>query len=149
MQQGHEFFAGDGFLFQQEVSQNIQLVAVFAQDLASLLVSFLNNAQHLGVNAAGGFLATGQGRVAAEVLVIYYLGRHHVELFRHAEAGDHATSDASSLLDIVSRAAGDAAEDELFGAAAASDGDNFVKNLNSIKIKIVKKSRNSDVIQYL
>ena len=60
-------------------------------------------------------------------MVSYYLGRHHVELFRHAAAGDHATSDASSLLDIVRRAAGDAAEDELFGAAAAGDGDNFVK----------------------
>ena len=72
---------------------------------------------------------TGEGRVAAEVLVVHGFERYHVEILAHAVAGQHGAGKLRGLLDIVRGAGGDGAEHDLLRGAAAGESGNLVLQL--------------------
>ncbi len=63
IQNSHEFLAGDGFLFIEEVGQLIQLFAVVGQDLDGFLVLGLDEGDDLLVDLALGLGRAGKGGI--------------------------------------------------------------------------------------
>ena len=63
--------------------------AVLGQDADGLFVLGLDQIYHLLIDLALGLGTAGQRGIAAQILVVHGLQRHHVKFIAHAVAGQH------------------------------------------------------------
>src|SRR5699024_5669891 len=80
----HEFLAGDGFLFVEELGELMQAGHVFAQEVLRLFVLPAHELDDPAVDLRRGLRRAGEGRVPAEVEVALRLQGDHAELLAHA-----------------------------------------------------------------
>ena len=100
----------------------VELLAVLDQDVLGLLVRGLDDAADLVVDLARdlvGVVGLGRELAAQERLPVVVAEHARAELLAHAEAHDHLLGRRGDLLEVVGRAGGDLAEDDLLGGAAA------------------------------
>ena len=88
----------------------------------------LDQIYHLLIDLALGLGTAGQRGIAAQILVVHGLQRHHVKFIAHAVAGQHGAGKFGGLLDIVRLAGGDRIEGYLLGGAAAGQGSDLVSS---------------------
>ena len=89
----------------------------------------LDQLHHLLVDLALGLGRAGQRGVAAQILVVHGLQRHHVKVLAHAVAGEHGAGKLGGLLDIVGGTGGDGSEHHFLGGASAGEGGDLVFQL--------------------
>src|SRR5690606_2385470 len=111
---------------EQRLRERVQRVAVLLEQALRLLVAFADDPSDLLVHGGGRRLTVGPRRVGvhrAEERVLPRGELHHAEAVAHAPAGDHVAHELGGLLDVVLRAGGARAEDDLFRRTAAQDAD--------------------------
>ena len=99
--------------------QLIHNLSVFFQKLFRLLIAFMQQLHHFGINIRRRHVGTGQGGPAVQILALHRGKSHQTELFAHTETGNHIPGNARSLLNIVGRACGNSVKNNLLRRPAA------------------------------
>src|SRR5215210_3574807 len=112
---------------QQRLGERLELLAVFGQEPAGLVMALVDDPEHLGVHGAGGLLA--EGLITAvtarytKVSVLAWGEFDRPELLAHSPARDHPASEVGGLLDVVLGPGGLGAVDDLLRAAPSQHAD--------------------------
>src|SRR4051794_36660866 len=118
--QGRELLLLDRLALDEDLGDRAQLLAVLGEQVLGALVRGLDDAADLVVGRGGdlvGVVGLGRELAAEERLAVVVAEDARTELLAHAEAHDHLLGRRRDLLEIVGRAGGDLAEDDLLRRA--------------------------------
>src|SRR3954468_150907 len=121
-EQALELLLLDRLALDEDLGDRAQLLAVLGEELLGALVRGLDDAADLVVDLARdliGVVGLGRELAAQEGLAVVVAEDARTELLAHAETHDHLLGRRRDLLEVVRRAGGDLAEDDLLGRAAA------------------------------
>src|SRR3954453_4188379 len=122
VEQRDELLGLDRLALEQQLGDRLQALAMLGQDVACDLVRALDDAADLVVDLARDLVAVVRLRAELapeERLPVVVPEDARAELLSHAEAHDHLLGRRRDLLEVVRRARGDLAEDDLLRGAAA------------------------------
>ena len=119
-------------LFQQQLRAALEHCALAAQNLERLFPGVLDDVADREVDLASGFLAVlarrAHRRHAEQVGALLLVG-HRAERVDHGEAHRHAARDRGHLGEVVRRAGGEMAEDDVLRGAPAEQHRHFLLQL--------------------
>ena len=121
-----EVRAAQRLLFEEQLHQLIQVIAVLRKDGVGLFVRTVEQVVHLLVDALGDVVRVLDGAAGPTVgkrVSLFLAVLHGAEIRAEAVLGEHGTRDLRSVLDIRGRTRGRRAEDELLRGTAAQGED--------------------------
>lgn len=101
IQDSHEFFSCNGFVFVQVTGQFMQLLFLFLQNIHSFLILAFNHLHDLPVHLGLCFIRTRHGSVSTQISVADSLQRRHAKGITHSILRDHGSRDFGRLFDII------------------------------------------------